>query len=643
MIPLERTEGLDRETVTAAWQAFIEGSPIPLRDVRPVIHDSWLRCKNAGVQPRTQVAPFVGEAELSARLATHVELVEATRHTWQLLKDSILPSQSILVLTDTSGVVLEVHGNGEMVASARARAVAPGFDWNETRAGTNAIGTALATDAPAIVHTSEHYCSGAKIWDCAAAIIRDLHDGSPVGVLDITSLGGLSGAHTLAFAVTAAKQIEHTLHSMELARSVQLLNWYRSHQSRWRQGFNLLLDRRGRVITMSDAAHEALGGQSVSFRIAGRVPVPEQDDLLVVDHLDPYSAATPAHRTPADLWPGGVATVAVRHRPAKLAQQEVTRERHPAFDPITTRDNQLLNLMHQARRMALSSAPVLVTGETGTGKELFAQAIHRCSAVANGPFVAVNCGTLTRDLAVSELLGYEAGAFTGASSKGRSGKFEEADGGTLFLDEIGELSLDVQVHLLRVLQDNVVIRLGGNRERYVRVRIIAATNRDLRAESEAGAFRSDLYFRLKVLNLALPPLRARPDDLDLLTDKFLSRLQREYGLGSRLLTPELREVLTRYQWPGNVRELHGLLERMYILSNQPVLGIDDLPEDFVRPPHSVAESAHARNPANLRDRERHSILEALADSAGNLSKAAAALGISRSTLYRKLKQYGIPF
>lgn len=643
MTPLERTEGLDRETVTAAWQAFIEGAPVPLRDVRPVIHDSWLRCQNAGVEPRTQVAPFIGEAELSARLATHLELVEATRHTWQLLKDSILPSQSILVLTDISGVILEVHGNGEMVASARGRAVAPGFDWHEARAGTNAIGTALATDAPAIVHTSEHFCSSAKIWDCAAAIIRDLHDGSPVGVLDITSLGGLSGAHTLAFAVTAAKQIEHTLHSMELARSVQLLNWYRSQQGRWRHGFNLLLDRRGRVITMSDAAHEALRGQGVAFHIAGGVPVPDQEDVLEVDGLEPYTAAPPTRLTATDSWPGGVATVAIRHHPAKLTQPEVTRERHPAFDVITTRDSQMLNLMHQAQRMALASAPVLVTGETGTGKELFAQAIHRCSAVANGPFVAVNCGTLTRELAVSELLGYEAGAFTGASSKGRLGKFEEADGGTLFLDEIGELSLDVQVHLLRVLQDNVVIRLGGNRERYVRVRIIAATNRDLRAESEAGSFRSDLYFRLKVLNLALPPLRARPDDFDLLIDKFLSRLQREYGLGGRVLTPELREVLMRYQWPGNVRELHGLLERMYILSNQPMLGIDDLPEDFIRPPRSVTGEPSARSPANLRDRERNSILETLAASEGNLSKAAAALGISRSTLYRKLRQYAIPF
>jgi transcriptional regulator with PAS, ATPase and Fis domain len=315
---------------------------------------------------------------------------------------------------------------------------------------------------------------------------------------------------------------------------------------------------------------------------------------------------------------------------------------HPAFSRIATVDSGLIDAMVRAERMARANSPILITGETGTGKELFARAVHECSAAAGNPFIAVNCGTLTRELAASELLGYEAGAFTGASGKGRRGKFEEADGGTLFLDEIGELPPDVQVHLLRILQDNIVIRVGGNAERQVHVRVIAATHRDLERDVADGRFRSDLLFRLRILNLNLPPLRARRGDIELLITRHLQRLQATYGLGAKRVAPELLEFLARHPWPGNVRELHGLLESMYILSDRAVLTPADLPvgSAYAFPAGNAAGASVPRS-GRLDATERDLIVAAIAHNAHNMSAAARELGTSRSTLYRKMKLYGI--
>jgi transcriptional regulator with PAS, ATPase and Fis domain len=294
-----------------------------------------------------------------------------------------------------------------------------------------------------------------------------------------------------------------------------------------------------------------------------------------------------------------------------------------------------------AARMAQSRAPVLLTGESGSGKELFAAAIHASSFVSGGPFVAVNCGTLSKELAVTELLGYEPGAFTGASPKGRPGKFEQADRGTIFLDEIGELSTEVQVHLLRVLQDHVVVRVGGNNTRQTNVRVIAATNRNLESEAAAGRFRTDLYYRLKVLNLSLPPLRERVKDIELLARRYIRRLHENYGLGIKTISRPLLLAMEHYHWPGNVRELHGVLERMYILSGNPTLTLQDLPRDIDQLATVQGSRVVATANQKLDQIEANAIRSVLAQSGSSLSQIARQLGISRTTLYRRMKMYDI--
>ncbi len=639
----------DRSAVAEAWQAFVAGRPFPRAAVRDVVSESWQRCAERGLSPRGACAPCIDAADLAGRARANRELLVAADHTWQLLSESLAASDNVFAVADAAGVILEVRGNPEFLAAAARQRCGEGRDWSESTSGTNAIGTALVLGRPTIVRSTEHYCEAAKIWDCAAAPIRDLDSGRVLGVLNVTSVGDLSDSHTLALAVTAAHQVEHTLHAQELARSVQLLNWYRLSAARWRDKAALLLDRGGRVIRAGGSVPACIATHPQPFSLARARP-------HVVDDLPARIVETVPYRPPPDLsheadaetWHGGVVVIATRgtrephaagDRGAPVALP------HPAFERIVTRDAHMLELMQQATRMARANSPILLHGETGSGKELFARAIHECSGVAGGPFVAVNCGTLTRELAAAELFGYAAGAFTGAAPRGRAGKFELADGGTLFLDEIGELPADVQVNLLRVLQDNVVVPVGSERERHVAVRIIAASHRDLAQDAEQGRFRADLLFRLRVLSLSLPPLRDRREDIPLLVERFLQLMQATYGLGARRASADLIDVLSAHPWPGNVRELHGVIESLYILSDRAQLTPADLPDSFsadalpAAPQGSVAADEPARG--SLDEVEQAAIVAAISRQAGNMSAVARQLGVSRSTLYRKLRQYGI--
>jgi len=633
----------DSPRVAEAWQRFVAGEPVAASAVRAPILDSWQRCRQAGVDPARQCPPCIGDAaRIEALLQTNRALLTAAANTWALLSPTLGASEVVFVVADPHGVVIDVQGNPALVAAAAARGTAPGYDWGEASSGTNALGTAAVLGHPVIVHSTEHYCETGKVWDCAATPVRRLSDGTLLGLVDITSMGGLSDHHSLALAVTAGHQVEHTLHAQELARTVRLLQWYRTPGVPWQHRPSLLVDGRGHVITANDTAQTICASLPTRFDIADGLPVVAAEAPVTIMATVPYR--TGGDPTPADApeWHGGVVTIAANDARAAPGNGDPAarsaRRFHPAFHAIATQDPHLFDLMGRAERMARANAPVLLHGETGTGKELFARAIHLCSSVSAGPFVAVNCGTLTQALAASELLGYEPGAFTGASNKGRVGKFELANGGTLFLDEIGELPLDVQVHLLRVLQDQLIVRVGGNIERTVHVRIITASHRDLEQEIDGGRFRADLYFRLKVFLLSLPALRDRRADVGLLVERFLQQLQGVYGLGAKGVSAELVEVLTQYGWPGNVRELFGLVESMYILSEGPALTVHDLPGEFLLKRRELRPDSRAPAAATG-DSERAVILAAVAED-GNMSLTARRLGIARSTLYRKLARYG---
>ena len=313
--------------------------------------------------------------------------------------------------------------------------------------------------------------------------------------------------------------------------------------------------------------------------------------------------------------------------------------RPPGFAHLTGTSQALERVLKQARSVAATSATVLLSGENGTGKEMLARAIHQESPRANGPFVAVSCAALPEALIESELFGHEKGAFTSATQT-HKGRFELADGGTLFLDEIGDLSAAVQVKLLRVLQEREFERVGGTKTMPVDIRLIAASNRDLEKEVAQGRFRQDLFFRLNVVPLVLPPLRERPDDIPILAAHFAAKSAQKYGQPTPELDPPLVEVLLDYNWPGNVRELENLIERLVVLSNTPMLGLEFVPEKMMRTLPGTTPGDESTLGGAVEALTRRMIASAL-QSEGSKVAAAKRLGISRSYLHRLINEFDL--
>ena len=309
---------------------------------------------------------------------------------------------------------------------------------------------------------------------------------------------------------------------------------------------------------------------------------------------------------------------------------------------IIGRSPAMLATMETVLQAAPSTATVLLNGESGTGKELLAHAIHEHSARMGGPFVVVNCAALPETILESELFGYEKGAFTGATQR-KEGRVERAHGGTLFLDEVGELSAPVQAKLLRVLQENEIERLGGSQTITVDFRLVAATNRDLEAMVQDGSFREDLFYRLNVIGIRLPPLRDRPEDIPLIADHFVRHYAKKNGKGLGGITDDARQLMANYRWPGNVRELENVMERAVVLSRNETIGASDLPTPIqqaqAQPGEIKREGRKVLIPigTKLDEVERVMIRETLAETKGDKSLAAQLLGIAARTIYRKLE------
>jgi two-component system response regulator HydG len=346
---------------------------------------------------------------------------------------------------------------------------------------------------------------------------------------------------------------------------------------------------------------------------------------------------------PVDL---GILRQTVRSTGERIALERHNRELRTTLDKtfsfpgILGQTPALHRVLDTLNQVADTDATVLVLGESGTGKELVAQALHRSGPRRNRPFVALNCAALAEGVLESELFGHERGAFTGAIAR-RKGRFEAADGGTLFLDEVGDMPLSTQAKLLRVLEAGEVVRVGSNEPLRVDARVIAATNKDLAAAVAEGKFREDLYFRLRVVTIDLPPLRERLADLPALADHFLRLAAERHGKPARSFSKEALDLLTAYRWPGNVRELKNAVEAMVLLGRGPVLGAPTVPA-YVRAPADRSDALQTLSGVAVEDVERRLIENTLRDVGGNRDRAAKLLGISTRTLYRKIKEYRLP-
>lgn len=633
-----------RETAQA-WERFVSGEAMVPSNVPKHVLSSWQRSRRLGVEPGSRMAPLAarGLDELEQLKLRHRDLMWAAQGIFLASAHLLAKSGSIMLLTDPTGIVLESSGDARTLDEAQGIHLINGGNWNESVVGTNGIGTALATGSPVQVHAAQHFCEGIKAWTCAAAPIYLPGLDQLLGVIDISGPPETFQVNNLALAVACARQIEAVLAERACREHNQLLEACLNHGGRADAAAMLALDRNARIVHSSGqlppelATHLVNSLQGRHMTVWGtRLPDGLLSEWLHPVRVEgsPIGALLVVPRRSA----GRVLKApdpAVASKPSAVIDDGAVSASGCGIPGMVGRSDAFRVATDRATLLGRRRVAVLVQGETGVGKELFAQAIHDTEH-RGGPFVAFNCGAATRELIGSELFGHVRGAFTGATNEGRAGRLELAHNGTLCLDEIGELPLDLQPVLLRTLEDGIVYRLGDSTPRKVDVRLVAMTNRDLLHEVESGRFRRDLYHRISVTQIHVPPLREREGDLELLIEHYVRTLAQRHGVPPRVFDEDVLSVLRRYAWPGNVRELRNLVESLLLTSDDEVVRRDELPRELLTASEHPAPDADM---TRLESTERLTILKAIESVHGNLAQAARVLGISRSTLYRKVERY----
>lgn len=618
------------------WQSFVSDGALP-QEVEPLIFRSWQRSRDSLLDhqhvAKNQILPA---SNLRERCQAQEDLVLAGKPVLPYLFRYLQGLDHIVLLCDNEGFILDSLGNPPFMSKAQQVHLSPGANWREEVKGTNAIGTVLVEKIPLKVLGWEHYVQENHFLNCWAAPIKDIH-GEVVGVLDISgeAFPGRLDDRLVEVVMMGARMIEQNLHLTELGRNFRFARQgIELAGEMLRDGF-IAVDNHGVVTEINHTGARLLGKKREELigKLAVEVFGSKRwtfDGQALNIQLEEKSGPGITSRLTQVKDKDGFAMGAVGVlRPA--AGQEQGQLLWVGRSEMTQ------GVFKRAEKAAQTNATVLIQGESGTGKEIIARYIHQNSIRGDGPFVALNCAAIPATLIESELFGYTDGAFTGARRGGQPGKFEIAQKGTIFLDEIGDMPHNVQASLLRVLQEREVVRIGDNRPRKIDVRVVAATNKNLTSRIEDGDFRLDLYYRLKVVTLELPPLRHRLEDIYDLVPFFIKKICGNSGKPPISVTEDVYTRLLAYDWPGNVRELENCIESMLAMAESSFLTVDDLPEEV------TAQNARMWDQGeNLMDRQmKHAIVKALAKTNGKIAPAARVLGIGRTTLYRKIEEYGI--
>jgi len=639
------------------------GAPMPVAnwngEMGAVIETSHRRSEAYGLCPgaRPDYDPLAHQ-DLSLLVEQNRMLHAHALPTMETLYQQIVNTHNMVLLTDAQGVIVHSIGDADFLEKAHRVALTPGVAWSEERRGTNAIGTAIAEKAPALVHADQHFLAANHFLTCSAAPITD-HQGRVVGVLDVSGDQRSFHKHTMALVRMSALMIENQLFAATFEHAITLhfharpefIGTLMEGIASFSPGGRFLAANRNGLFQLG-LSYPAL--QSHTFSSLFGLPV-----SALFDHyrtaapglldLSMHNGVRVRGRAQLQLGSGLHALTSPQEAAAPVSPPAAARPRRlSGLRYLDTGDPQLAQVIAKVSKVLGRDIPILIMGETGTGKELLAQAIHNDSPRAQGPFVAVNCASIPETLIESELFGYEEGAFTGARKKGATGKILQANGGTLFLDEIGDMPVSLQAHLLRVLQERTVTPLGSGKSVPINVELICATNHNLRERIARGLFREDLYYRLNGLVVKLPPLRERTD-LETVVRKILAT---ESGGGHYTVSEQVLRLFRQHKWPGNFRQLTNLLRTAIIMAGEESeIGLCHMPDDFLDdigngdagdgelPAALAAVTAHM--PAgitNLEQMEMSAILRSLEANGGNVSATARALGVSRNTIYRKLPQ-----
>lgn len=606
--------------VERARRRFVEEGILPGAEAPIAAHvvRSWDRSFQRGAG-RSVMDP-VSRADLADRREAASALWRCAQPELDALAEQVMAQKCVVILSDASGLILDEAGSTDFLPKAERVALLPGVDWSESQRGTNAIGTALAERDPVLILGPEHFLDQNTALGCAAAPILTAR-GELAGVLDISGEAMRVDEHALSLARMAAAQVEHRLMNRYDQGELVRFHWRPALIGTAREGLLAVAD--GRIVGLNRVAASLLG-QGWSTWLDRPI------EQLFAEHWARLRDRTGLMAAPdGRQW-----AVRVDAARAPAARRVTTLDASPAprCDPIAP-------LLDRARRVLDAGLAVLVSGETGTGKDWFARRLHAASRRAGGPLVTLNCAALPETLIEAELFGYEEGAFTGARRRGMKGRLREADGGVLFLDEIGDMPLALQTRLLRVLEDRMVRPLGGTRDVAVDFRLVAATHRDLPAMVKEGRFREDLLYRLNGFLVELPALRHRADRRALVVELFQQRGGAARGL---VLADDALDAMARLEWRGNVRELIAVIDGLVALADDgATLGAADLPARWgTTPPRAPEPVAMAPSDAStsLAMLEQQAVRAALAQHRGRIAPAARSLGVHRSTLYRWLQR-----
>lgn len=616
----------------------------------PPILRSLRRCRDAGLGtdllPPQAPPPDQGQQQLIAQARSSIE------DLYQLIER---PGFGVL-LADPAAIAVELEGDAEILGLARACGVAPPVHLHEARAGTNAVDLALREAQPIQTAGEEHFSGRLHPLAFAAAPLFTV-GGQPLGALAIVTGAAAAHPHTLGLAIAAAQALHNQLRADHLLAEAndQLAELYATLEA-MSEGL-VFVGPGDELRRINSRAAELLGvsARSVAgrpFATALNPPPLVRSALQRREELAEQELVWQGRKGSVGLvcairpvWDrsrrylGALLTLRLAQSVHQLVQRVVGAQARFTFRDIIGQSQPTLMALHQAHLAANAAGSVLLRGEPGVGKEIFAQAIHNASVRAGGPFVGLNCAAVPRPLLAGELFGVE-GDHLRPGAPGRPGKFELAQGGVLYLEEVGALPPELQTSLLRAIEMRHMIRSDGTRPVPIDVRVIATAGDDLERQVNEGRFRADLYARLTTLSVAIPPLRERGDDLLLLVTHLLQLIGERVGR-QVALAPDALQAMRAYPWPGNVRELELMLERSLAGSEKSVLALDDLPFAVAHLASPLALPATARLDESSRLNERDAILRAGRQAAGNLGRTAALLGVSRATLWRKMARHGL--
>jgi sigma-54 dependent transcriptional regulator, acetoin dehydrogenase operon transcriptional activator AcoR len=605
--------------------------------VRREILNSWSRCQSIGLNPeQKQACTALTSFELE-QLLSESDLYRTAKPLIDTIFDKLIGTGYIITLNDENGKMLYLKGEPDIIRKTEKVNFAPGMDWSEAAAGTNAIGTSIVSKQPIQVFSAEHFCEGFHQMTCSSAPIFHPYTKHVVGAIDFTGLWPSTQPHTLGLAVSLAQMIEQQLLFMYKEKYNQVEEYYRQYTSKWRDHSVLVFSNEYVIVNGDQQLLDVLHLKKGMVLENGKIKKFLQAPFHFMDQSEGYQFIN-------------IEPIIFNNEEIGYVSIFKTRNNSSSSVPTNSQNHNLVGesaemklILQKCRQIASISTPILLTGETGTGKEVIARYIHEVSTRKDKPFIAINCGAIQKELIGSELFGYESGTFTGGKKDGKKGKFEEANGGTIFLDEIGEMPLDMQVHLLRVLQEKEVTRLGSSKTVKIDVKVIAATNRNLEAMIEEALFRKDLFFRLNVISLTIPPLRKRKEDIIPISNYYLKLFAKLYhkDLPFRL-TEKTKNFFLSYEWSGNIRELRNAIEHAVIFSNSTEINKSHLPDYLADLKAKQSLNVHEiSNLSVIEQAEMQQIKALLIQTGWNISAVAKEIKVARSTLYRKLKKYNL--